>query len=238
MEFHAAQANAAYGPTSSEAEDDPQYGGELIYQRLLAPLGESGLWGLEAAFSFIDLDLDKRTNGAGSTTVITDSFALNGVIPPGAGYNGTFAGPGPLLGDTPTRTITSDTLTSKERLSGEVFAFRLGPFAEWEVGDKLKVSLSAGVTLAPTSVDYEFSETTQNALGGTTTTTGSSSTTQLLYGGYVGSMLHYDLDEQWGLHVGAQFQSLNSLELSAGTRTARLDQGVTLYGTAGVSFRF
>lgn len=236
VEFHASQSNAASGASGSTAEDNPQYGGELTYQRFVAPLGDSGLWGWEAAFSFVDLDVDQRSSGA--TTEITDSYALNGVIPPLAPYNGTFAGPGTLLGDSPTRTITSNTLTRQESLSGEIFAFRFGPFAEWAVGEHVSVALSAGLTLAPTMIDYDYSETTYHALGGTSTTTGSSSKTRLLYGGYVSAMLHYDFDESWGVYAGAQFQSLNDLTLSSGTREARLDQGTTLYGSAGVSFRF
>lgn len=242
MEFHASQANVAYTPSSRTVEDDPQYGGELTYQRLMGTVGQSGLWGWEAAFSFTDLDFDQRSNGAGATTTTTDSFALNGIVPPSvdplAPYNGTFAGPGPLLGDTPTRTITSSTMSSEESLSGESFAFRLGPFLEWDVGERASVSLSAGLTLAPTSMDYTFTETTQDALGGTSTTSGNASTTKLLYGGYVSSRVNYDIDESWALFVGAQFQSMNSMELSAGTREARLDQGTTLYATAGLSFRF
>ncbi|MFU8849121.1 MAG: hypothetical protein ACNA77_10465 [Opitutales bacterium] len=238
MEFHASQANAAHGPSNSTAEDDPQYGVELIYQRLVAPLGHSGLWGWEAAFSFTDLDIDHSSRGTGANTVITDSYALNGVVPPMAPHNGTFAGPGALLGDTPTRTITSDTMTSRESLTGEIFAFRFGPFAEWDVGERLSVSLGAGLTLAPTMLDYKFSETTENALGGTTNNSGSSSKTRLLYGGYINTMLRYDIDGSWGFFAGAQFQNMSSMKLSSGTREARLDQSATLYGTAGLSFQF
>lgn len=238
MEFHSTRSNLAFGPSNSEAKDDPQYGGELTYQRVIRTVGNSGLGGLEAAFSFTDLDLESRANGAGPSTLITDRFALNGVVPPGPGYNGTFTGPGALLGDIPTRTTAPATSTSQESLSGEIYGFRLGPFLEWEMGPRLSVALSAGLSLAPTRIDYDFSETTQSVLGGTFTTSGSSSTTRLLYGGYAGATLRYDIDERWGFYVGAQFQRLNDLKLSVGAREALLDQSETLYGTAGLSFRY
>jgi hypothetical protein len=54
----------------------------------------------------------------------------------------------------------------------------------------------------------------------------------------VSGVLRYDFTERWGVYVGAQFQSLNDLEQSIGARTARLDQGATVYGVMGASWRF
>src|SRR4051812_20668321 len=39
--------------------------------------------------------------------LITDSFPLNGVLPPSPPYDGTFGGAGPVISDTASRTITS-----------------------------------------------------------------------------------------------------------------------------------
>ena len=160
------------------------------------------------------------------------------MLPPGAGYNGTFAGPGALLGDTPLRTVASDVLTSHQKLSGQVYGIRLGPFAEWNFTHQLSLAASVGLSLAPASVDYDFSETTRLAGGGTSVASGRSSKTELLYGPYVSAMLRYDFTERWGVYVGAQFQSLTDLEQSIGTRKARLDQGATVYAIVGASWRF
>jgi len=161
------------------------------------------------------------------------------VLPPGAPYNGTFNGPGALLGDTPTRTTTSATLTSQQKLSGQLFSLRLGPFAEWKFTDQLSLAASVGLTLAPAMVDYDFSETATIARGGgTLASSGHSSETKLLYGPYVGAMLRYDFDKSWGVYVGARFQNLTDLNQSAGGHAARLDPGATVYATAGVSWKF
>jgi hypothetical protein len=231
MKFTAFQSNP------SSVTGDPQYGGELIYQRVIGSLPFlSGDWGFEAGFNFTELDLRENLNG----TAYVDSFPLNGVLPPGAGYNGTFSGPGALLGDTtlPAFTRAAAALTGYQKLSGQMFSLRLGPFAEWKLTHKLSLAASVGLTLAPTMVDYDFSETAILAGGGTITESGHSSKTELLYGPYVGAMLRYDLTKCWGIYVGARFQNLNDLDQSIGGRTARLDQSATVYGTAGVSWRF
>ena len=236
---NASQYNEAHGTMnflnvgSSSATGNPQYGGELIYQRVIGSLPAlSGDWGLEAGFGFTELDL--RENLGGTATV--DSFPLNGVVPPGAGYNGTFSGPGALLGDTPVR--QSAALTGYQKLSGQLFSLRLGPFVEWNFTHKLSLAASVGLTLAPTTVDYDFSETATLAGGGTITESGHSSKTKLLYGPYVGAMLRYDFNKCWGVYVGARFQNLTDLSQSIGGRTAQLDPGATVYGTVGASWRF
>ena len=241
MQFHARQPNTAVGPSNEKVAADPQYGAELTYQRVIGPLPRmsSGRWGLEAGFGYTDLDLRSERSGVGRSTLITtDTFPLNGVLPPGAGYNGTFAGPGALLGDTPTRTVASNVQSSNQKLSGQVYGLRLGPFAEWNFTPQWSLSTSVGLSLAPAYVDYDFSETNRLAGGGTSVARGHSSKSELLYGPYVGAMLRYDFTERWGVYVGAQFQSLTDLDQSIGARTARLDQSATVYGTVGVSWRF
>jgi hypothetical protein len=227
MQFHAIQSGGA-----SSVTGNPQYGAELIYQRVIGSLPAlSGDWGLEVGFGFTEIDLRENLNG----TAILDSFPLNGVVPPGAGYNGTYSGPGALLGDTPTRTTAA--LTGYQKLSGQMFSLRLGPFAEWNFTSKLSLAASVGLTLAPTTVDYDFSQTVTLG-GGTFASSGHSSRTKLLYGPYVGAMLRYDFNEHWGVYVGARFQNLTDLNQSIGGRTARLDPGATVYGTVGASYRF
>ena len=247
MHFHAVQPDSASGyagssrRVGSEFFKEPQYGVELIYQRVLGRLLPSARWGLEAAFGYTDLDLRDNRSAAGvPVTLTTDTYPLNGVVPPSAGYNGTFRGPGALLGDTPTRDVTADTatLTSRQKLSGQLYTIRLGPFAEWNFTHQLSLAASVGLTLVPAVVDYDFSETATLAGGGTFQESGHSSKTKLLHGPYVSGTLRYDFSEHWGVYVGAQFQSLTDMKQSIGGRTARLTPGPTVYGTAGISFRF
>jgi hypothetical protein len=241
MQFHSAQAQSPSLPADSSSSDNPQYGLELTYQRVLGhlPFGSSSHWGLEFGFGYTDIDLRDDRNATGFTTVTTDAYQLNGVLPPGAGYNGTFQGPGALLGDTPTRSTASymTSQTSQQRLSGQLYTIRLGPFAEWNLTSKLSLAASVGLTLAPASLDYDYLETIMSS-SGTSVSGGHSSKTSLLYGPYVGGMLRYDFTKNWGVFMGAQFQSLTAWEQSSGIHTARLDAGATVYVTVGACWRF
>jgi hypothetical protein len=224
--------------SSHKTTDDPQYGTELTYQRVIGHLPgvTSGRWGLEAAFGYTDLDL--RDNRSGPASVTVDTYALGGVLPPAAPYNGTFQGPGALLGDTPIRTTGTAMVTSHQKLSGQLYTIRLGPFAEWNFTPQLSLAASVGLTLAPSSVSYDFSEITTLASGATFAESGHSSKTELLYGPYISATLRYDFNKRFGVYVGAQVQSLTDLDQSVGRRTARLDQSVTVYGILGASWKF
>ncbi len=233
MQFHSIQSSG-----SASATDDPQYGGELVYQRVMGdlPCLSAGHWGFEFGFGITDINL--QANRTGTVPVITDTYSLNGVLPPSAGYNGSFNGPGALLGDTPTRTLESAALTSNQKLSGQVFSLRLGPFAEWNFTSELSLAASVGLTLAPAMIDYDYSEAGSLSGGGTYAASGHASKTELLYGPYAGAMLRYDFTKSWGVYVGAQFQNLNNMDISSGTHAARLDQSATVYGTVGLCWHF
>ena len=232
MQFHVIQTSG-----SSSTDDNPQYGGELVYQRVVGnlPFNLPGCWGLEAGFGLTEINL--QDNRRGPVGVIIDTYALNGVLPPSAGYNGTFAGPGALLGDTPTRTLGTAARISNQKLSGQLFSLRLGPFVEWNFTPELSLAASAGLTLAPATIDYDFSESGSLSGGTTAVDSGHASKFRLLYGPFAGAMFRYDFNRHWGVYVGAQFQSLNDMNLSSGTHTARLDQSATVYGTAGISWK-
>lgn len=238
IEFHSDQlATVPLG--IEQTSEDLQYGAELNYQRALGTFFLSGRWGFEGALGYTDLDLNDRRSASGIMTHVIDRYPVIGV-PPTPPYNGPFQGPGPLLGATPLRITTTETAftTSHQQLSGHAFGIRVGPFFEWNLTKQLGVALSAGLAFAETRVRYDFSETTTLQSGGTTITRGSSAKSDLLYGNYVSGTIRYDFTRQWGVYGGAQFQQLNDLEQSVAGRTARLQQGATFYGIAGVSYRF
>lgn len=233
LEFHAAQFNG--GTSQKNKTDDPQYGAEVIYRRLIGPfLG--GHWGMEAAFSFTDVNLNNRSGGAG--VFITDSFPLNGVLPPRAGYSGAFAGPGPLLGDTPVRTLQNASITSRERLNVQMFGIRFGPFAEWSLFEQCYFSFSGGLAVVPFTAEYRVSQTTVLAGGAAGGARDRSSKSDLLYGPYAAAMLRYDIGERMAIYIGAQFQNLNDLKQSVAGYSVKLDQSATVFGLAGVGVKF
>ena len=238
MHFHASDPNPAFAGYNRKVSDDPQYGLELMYQRVIGPVSSAGRWGFEAAFGYTDMDIANTSSGPGQNRLTTDIYPLNGILPPGAGHAGNFVGPSALLGDTPTRNITTDALTSRENLSGQLLNFRLGPFVEWSFTPKLSLGVSVGPALTPASVDYGFTETTLLAGGGTGVARGYFSHDELLYGFYAGATLQCDFSHHWGAYIGGRFQHLNSMEETVAGRTARLDLGATIQATIGIRYRF
>lgn len=239
IEYHKIQSPIF--PTSiNESSDEPYYGLELVYQRLGGTFMSGGGWGFEGAFSYHDLDIRAQRSGVGSGTLLTDTFALNGVLPPNPPYRGTFNGPGPLIGGTPTRVVTDETASfaTDNHLEGQMFGFRFGPFIEWNFNRRFSVAFSGGLALAPALIDYEFDETVAVDSGRFHRERATSNKTDLLYGNYVGGTVRFQFTEQWGVYAGAQYQTLNDWEHSVGNRTAELDAGSTFYGVAGVTWRF
>jgi hypothetical protein len=212
----------------------------LSYQRVFGTFFLGGRWGFEGAVSYTDLDLRDRRTASGSMTHVVDIYEFEGIALPLAPYNGSFQGPGPMLRDTPARLTDTEAAitTSQQELSGYAVGIRVGPFVEWNLTKRLGVALSAGLAFAGTGVDYDFSETTTLQSGRTIAARGSSHKNDLLYGHYVSGAVHYDFTEHWGLYGGAQFQQLNELEQTVAGRTATLEQDATVFGVAGVSWRF
>lgn len=50
--------------------------------------------------------------------------------------------------------------------------------------------------------------------------------------------VHYDFNRHWDVFVGARFPDLTDLTQSIGGRTAQLDPSITVYATAGISWKF
>jgi hypothetical protein len=238
IEFRSDQLNTV-PLTINEDSDDLQYGFELNYQRVLAPFFLSGRWGFEGALTYTDIDLEAQRSASGTLVHVTDTYDLGGVVPPDPPYNGVFKGPGPALGATPTRTTPSESAftTTQQRLHGYAVGIRVGPFFEWTFFKRLGLALSGGLVFAPTLIEYNLSETTTLA-SGTTTIRGDSEKSDLLYGNYLSGVLRYNFTPQWSIYAGAQYQTLNDLEQTVAEHTARLDQGSTFFGVAGVSFKF
>jgi hypothetical protein len=239
IEFHRVDS-AVLPSTLSKSSDEAYYGMELVYQRLLGTFGSGGGWGFEGAFSYSDFELQEKRSATGPGTLLIDAYFLNGVLPPNAPYRGSFQGPGPLLGATPSRTITDETVSvaNDHRLEGLLFGFRIGPFIEWNFSRAFSVSLSGGIALSPAMIDYEFSESVSLESGRSTLVRGKSTKEDLLYGNYVAGTLRYQFTKNWGVYAGAQFQTLNDLEQTVRNRTARLESGATFHGVAGVSYKF
>ncbi len=236
--MHSASSSA--GASTGNNDGDPQHGFELGYH---APIGDLGgvKWGLEAAFGIMNVTVGSSQPFASDATLISDAFGFVG-IPPLPPYSGTFAGPGQLISDTPTRTVSTiagGALTTGQRnLDANLYSLRLGPYLEFPFCKRFSGSLSAGLSLAVVDSTFSFNESTSIAGAGIFSSAGRGSHSDLLVGAFVSGNLAYAITPRTSVFVGAQFQHLGDFKQTVGGRQAQLDLSKSIFVTAGVGFNF
>lgn len=240
-----AVSSPASGPTQRD-RDDPQYGFEISYGRVLKQFelssGRAMQAGLFGAFGMTLLDIQSNSRIDGATTGVRDTYKLDGLpIIPGAPYFG--AGPAPggplplLIPDAPdTRAPINVAASATERMKveGEMYGFKLGPFFELPVTQRIAVQVQGG--FAALLADGKFAYSESISTGGTSAGRGSRS--EWLFGGFVEGQVSVSISPQWNAFAGAGWQSLSNYQVPAGSKEAkvRLDNSVVLFG--GLSYQF
>jgi hypothetical protein len=233
-------AATAGGGASGSFGDNPSFGGELTYNRLLGVKGDAR-YGLEAAVNYLNLSLHAKDTFRGSATRVTDAYPFTpGTTPPDTTtgpYQGSYVGPGFVIGDTPvsssTVVIPGATVTDTRRFDGDLWGFRLGPYLEIPLDDPVNLSISAGLAVGLLNADAAWSQTS-----GSSTLSGSGSDCDVLWGGYVSAAVTWYLSERWSLIGGGQFQTLGDYEHSFGGRKVEVDLSNCWFVTLGLSYKF
>ena len=228
----------------SRSEDDPHHGFELTYNRQLGEVGR-GHWGIDAAFNYMQLCLGNNKPPTGFIRTSTDTYTLPGGVteiqPP---YEGSYFGVPtieypqiPLLQRTPDGepavVTTLGTLSGNRKISADIFGFRLGPYIEMPLGDRVSFMLSAGMAAAIVDSEFSFQDVTT---GGTLS--GRGSHTDVLWGGYVAGSFSVALNEKWSLNAGAQYQDVGRFSQVVGGKRAELDLSRSIFVTLGFSYTF
>ncbi len=228
--------------TSAEKTSDPQHGIEIFCD---VPVGRIGHchWGLEGAFGFSDLTFVDNRSFSGDVARVSDAFALNGITPPVPPYSGPYSGPGPLIGDSPTRrtvAIPSGAIvTGQSKLDASLYELQLGPYIEVSLWKRLSFSLSGGAAIARLDSTFEFSETATIADTGTTlSASGRDLHGDFLFGGFVAGQLSLAVTRHFHLMTGAQCHYLGRSSQSINGREAELDLTRSVFITAGAGFSF
>jgi hypothetical protein len=212
-------SRVADNAVSKNNSDDPQNGVELSFDRELFRK-DNWRFGVESAIGYTRISItDNRTLSA-SVIQTLDTYSIpNSVIIPPAPYNGTFQGPGAVIGSEPARQIITSAggaiITGSRTLESDVFGLRLGPYAEVALNDKFSLLFSGGLYLAVGNSHFKFNETVTIPGVGSQTHAGSGSQTDYLIGYYGGANIQYSLTKEVALFVGAQFQSTGH-ELNTG----------------------
>lgn len=241
---------ASPGFSSGDRRDDVLPGMELTYNRELGRIRKLH-WGLEAAFNYMNVNINDRQPLRGratvATSVLTDAYPLlvpENLMPP-APYTGRKNVPAVVIGASPTSSSTAmeqdsvtETVRGTRHFDADIFGFRLGPYLEMPLGGKVTAALSGGLSLAAVTSDFSFTETIEAGSVILPTRRGAGSHSDLLVGGYVEGNVSYALTQSAGLFAGVQFQDLGRYAQSVNRREAVLDLSRSIFATLGFSYSF
>jgi hypothetical protein len=219
--------------------DDPQMGFDLAFGHDFGKV-LGGKWGLQAAFDFTEVSMSANGPVSGTGRLITDAYQLGVVIPPPAPYSGSYYGPGPLIGDTPTRTMgpAAVMISGPQSLDGQIYALRAGPYYDFQFCKRWSGRLGGGVSLAVADLNYSFNETIAYGSGLTINNAGSGAGAEFQAGGYVEGKLLFALTRHASVFAGAQYEYLGTFSRTAGNEQAQLDMSNAVYLLLGVEWHF
>lgn len=236
------RSTVAEGASTAVEDVGPVPGIEALYRRHLGVRGDIRI-GMEAAANFQRISFNSLANTTVTVNRMTDAFPFTaGPTPPPTAtpsmpYQGTYAGPGFLITDTPSSSTTADVsgvpLSSQNAVDANLMGFRIGPYLELPVGNRLLASVSFG--LAGAYVDTSLTWTDQL---GSVSTSGSGSHGQFLVGFYVNGELQWHVSDRWSVFGAVQVQNIGRYENAFSARTVDLNLQESVFATLGVALDF
>ncbi|MEI6647524.1 MAG: hypothetical protein WCP12_15915 [bacterium] len=218
--------------SSSERDEEIQPTLEVYWQ---TDLTENTRWnfGVRAAVRWQNIRLNNHTLYSTTRDTISDTYTLNGSVPPLAPFNGVEDGWGyPLLGDVPDRKETTEAgppVLATRKLNANLFALDVGPTASLNIIEDLSVAASAGGTVAWMQSNFSYSDGDLAS--------GNSSDGKCLLGVYTGIDLRYKFSDRWGVFAGASYNLLQDFDQHADGRSAELQFGNSYTVRAGIFFQ-
>lgn len=198
-------------------------------------------WGFRAGLQYSRIDVSNNDILSTGLTKTTDTFDLNGTIPPLSPYTGSFGGPGPLLGDSPSRSTGvggTGLVKGSRELDVHLALTNLGSYLEVPITEKFDVLLEAGVSFGVASGSYKFnSDTTASGLG-SQQSSGRESRTRFLPGLYLGLGATYQINKDWAILGSGRYQNMESLDLGANGTEASLSFDSAFVVSLGVLYSF
>jgi len=224
----------------------PNSGIELFYRYDVVDR-ERWSMSLEAGFSYQHLDWRQIGQMSSTVGLLTDTYALGGVVLPAgiAPYGGPFLNtlPGiPVIGSTPVRTETTvpAQVGGRRQLDMDSLMLRLGPAIDRKLGDRWMVGALAGVTVgwSKTRLKYEDSIVVADPTVPRLNQSGSSSDSRVWLGLYTAVRLNYELSERWAIHGELRRIWQSSFMHDGGARSATVDMGKGSSVVLGLSRHF
>jgi hypothetical protein len=227
------------GATSAE-NDDPRLGLEVNYARDLGCIG-SGRWGLKVALGFTDVKIRDTQSLSGDVNLVSDAYSLGGINPPHAPYTGSFSGPGPVISDTPTRSMASipggAAISGSRQLDAWLYDFRFGPYLQIPLVPQLALQVGGGLAAGVADSTFSFADTTTTSVR-TFQDSGSGNSTSTKVGFYGEVGLAYQIVPDASIFGGGQFEYLGEFNQSLDGRVAEMDLRHSFYFVVGVQWHF
>jgi hypothetical protein len=233
--------------SSPDMDDDGALGFEIAYAKELRR-GDSTKFGFEAALNYVGLDMSSGGSYRATGTRVVDSYAFTpGTTPPGASsgsvYQGTFDGPGFVIANTPSSSVTTagtpiGTVAGSRQLDTDLWGGRVGPYLEWDLDDDVSVSVSGGLAIGYVDMAARWNETLTLDAGGTFNDAGSGSADEWKLGFFLTGNFNWRLSERWSAVGGMQYQNLGKVGQIFSSRRVQLDLSKSVFVTLGVSYNF
>jgi hypothetical protein len=190
--------------------------------------GRQVRWGFKGGLHYANVSVGGKGSLTSDIIRVTDSFDTTGItLFPSPGYQGTPGGNGPIIGDSPDRTVTviadGATVTGGRELDVDMVSFSAGPYLEIPVVESFSIFAEAGVSVSVARGNYEFDSTTTITGVGTQTSSGDETRTVILPGVYAGFSAIWQLTDRFGLHGSARYQYIDSFSVNANGSEASLD---------------
>jgi len=242
------RSTVASGAGAATVDDDPSYGGELVYRRLLSSRDDGMQLGLEMAGNYQNLSMENSSTLVANAMQTSYPFGFTpGTTPPsaapGSPYLGSYQGPGFVMNATPGAPTTTlmpgaASIQGHRQFDADLWGMRLGLYVEYPATSWLKFSLSGGAAMAVVDADVSWSE--RAIIGGASgsTVSGSGHSERAQWGFYVAGNAFWDFSEHWSATAGVQLQSLQDFTQSYGGRSVTLDLGRSIFATLGICYNF
>ena len=195
-------------------------------------------YGIEAAFNFMPVDFN---SGGTYGNVWRDTYGYTpGTTPPPAPYAGGPQGPNFEINVPATSALVPGaTFLAQQHFDANLWGFRLGPYLETPLSQKLSLHLSGGLAVGILDASANWKETLAlPSPANPTSVSGGGNDTSVLWGYYFGLDAVYRFNPRWGADVGVQLQDLGTYGHNFGGRTAELDLSNSVFIQAGVSYSF
>jgi hypothetical protein len=237
LTMHSASSFSTAG-FKETSDDTAPPGFDMAYGGNLWKWGRTRL-GWEFGFGLMPINISDTPSLAGEVTQSSYTFDTGGIIVPDAPYQGGPSG-GPVIHDTYTgsdTTMSPGSITDTETLDVNLYSFRLGPSAYWDVSRYVGVSVGAGPALGLVSGSLDYNQKI-TANGVTTRNKGHIDGTELIYGGYVNASAMFHLVENGDIYLGVQYMPMTEANFSGQGHKASLQLNGQVLLSVGFSWPF